>query len=34
MHIIRDMTDEKVANRERAMEMMGVHFDCADVDDD
>lgn len=34
MKIIREMTDEKLYLRERAMNMMGVAFDCADDEDE
>ena len=34
LKIIRDMTDEKVQIRERAMNMMGVSFDCVDDEED
>lgn len=34
MRIIREMTDEKLLLRERAMNKMGVSFDCVDDEDD
>jgi hypothetical protein len=34
LKIVREMTDEKVMERVRVMNMMGVNFDCGDDDDD